>query len=189
MKKKYLFCTKIWFYLSEIPLLFLLYVACQYNFTSSNPWQFIPLILILTAVILFIGIYFFRMISLSYEMVRYHGLFSSHDNAMINKDKTLIITLKRRSYIGISLYGNDGKEPMFEGLRDEGPIDIFLFRGRVVGGKGTVRSILKYYGISASDVDAAFANESYSAETDDISFTAEHSEDIREFRLKFKRTV
>ena len=189
MKKKYLFCTKIWFYLSEIPLLYLLYVAWTFNFASENPWQFIPLILILSAVIIFIGIYFFRMISVSYEMVRYHGLFSSHDSAIINKDKTLIITLKRKSYVGISLYGNDGKEPMFDGLRDEGPIDIFLFRGRVVGGKGTVKSILKYYGISREDIERAFSEEKYSSETDDISFTSEHTEDIREFRLKFKRTV
>ena len=189
MKKKYLFCTKIWFYLSEIPLLFFLYVTCYYNFTSDNPWQFIPLILILTAVIIFIGIYYFRLISLSYEMIRYHGLFSSHDSAIINKDKTVIITLNRRSYIGISLYGNDGKPPMFDGLRGEGAIDIYLFRGRAVGGKRTVRSILKYYGISESDISAAFDCEKHSAETEDILFTAELIEDIREFRLKFKRTV
>lgn len=189
MKKKYLFCTKIWFYISEIPLLFLLYVACYYNFTSENPWQFIPLILILTAVIVFIGIYYFRLISVSYEMLRYHGLFSSHDSAMINKDKTLIITMKRRSYLGISLYGNDGKPPMFEGLRDEGSIDIYLFRGRAVGGKGTAKSILRYFGIPEVDIEAAFSNETHASETDDISFTAEHTEDIREFRLKFKRTV
>ena len=189
MKKKYLFCTKIWFYLSEIPLIFLLYVACYYNFTSDKPWQFIPLILILSAVIVFIGIYFFQIISVSNEMIRYHGLFSSRDSAIINKDKTLIITLKRRSYLGISLYGNDGKPPMFEGLRDEGSIDIYLFRGRAVGGKGTAKSILRYFGISDVDIDATFANEKYSAETEDILLTAEHVEDIRQFRLKFKRTV
>ena len=189
MKKKYLFCTKIWFYLTEIPLLFFLYVACYHNFTSENPWQFIPLILILSAVILFIGIYFFRMISLSYEMIRHHGLFSPRDSAIINKDKTLIITLKRRAYLGISLYGNDGKPPLFDGLRDEGSIDIYLFRGRAVGGKRTVKSILKYFGISDADIEAAFDTEKYSSETDDVLFTVSHIEDIREFRLKFKRTL
>ena len=189
MKKKYLFCTKIWFYITEIPLLYFLYVACYHNFTSENPLQFIPLILILSAVIIFIGIYFFRMISVSYEMIRFHGLFSSHDSAMINKDKTLIITLKRKSYLGIALYGNDGKPPMFEGLRDEGAIDIYLFRGRAVGGKRTAVSILKYFGIPESDIAAAFDNEKHSSETEGISFTAEKIEDIRELRLKFKCTV
>lgn len=189
MKKKYLFCTKIWFYLTEIPLIFFLFVACQYNFASDKPWQFLPLIIILGCVIVFIGIYFFRMISVSYEQIRYHGLFSSRDSAIINKDKTLIITMKRSSYIGIALWGNDGKPPMFDGLRDEGAIDIYLFRGRAVGGRRTVKSLLRYFGISESDIEASFANESYTADTSDVTLAVTHTEDVREFRIKFNRTV
>lgn len=189
MKKKHLFCTKIWFYLSEIPLLYILYIACYFNFTSDKPWQFIPMIVILTGVIVFIFIYFFRVITVSYEEIRYHGLFSSRDSAIINKDKTLIITMYKHSKLGVCLYGNDGKPPLFDGLRDEGSIDIFLFRGRAVGGKRTVKSLLSYFEISEGDIMRSFEGDSYTAETDTVNLDVTLREDIREFRIKFKETL
>ncbi len=189
MKKKHLFCTKIWFYLTEIPLLLILYIACYVNFTSDNPWQFIPMIIILTGIIAFIGIYFFRAITVSYEEIRYHGLFSSHDSAIINKDKTLIITMYKHSRLGVCLYGNDGKPPLFDGLRDEGSIDIFLFRGRAVGGKRTVKSLLRYFGISEGDIALSFDRREHSSETDIVTLEARICEDIKEFRIKFKETL
>ena len=189
MKKKHLFCTKIWFYLTEIPLALLLFVACYYNFTSDNPWQFIPLIVILLGVMVFIAIYFFRIITVSYQEIRYHGLFSSRDSAIINKDKTLILTMRSRGHIGISLYGNDGRPPMFDGLRDEASIDIFLFRGKAVGGKRAIRSVLRYFEIKEEDIDLGFQKEAHEFENDELLMRAELKEDVREFRIKFKRTL
>ncbi|MBO5945344.1 MAG: hypothetical protein J6Q69_01940 [Clostridia bacterium] len=189
MKKKHLFCTKIWFYLTEIPLGFALYVATLYNFSFGDPWRHVPLMVILCATLTFIGIYFFRFITLSFEEVRYHGLFSSHDSAMINKDKTLIITMKPRCRLGVHLWGNDGRPPLYDALRGEGSIDIYLFRGKAVGGRRTVRSILKYYEIPEADIESVLTEEKFEVSTNDVELTAEHIEDIREIRLKFKRTV
>lgn len=189
MKKKHLFCTKIWFYLTEIPLALFLYVACYYNFTSDNPWQFIPLIVILTLVMAFIGIYFFRAITVSFEEIRYRGLFSSRDRAIINKDKTLIITLRPHGNLGIYLYGNDGRPPLFDGLKGEESIDIYLFRGRAVGGKRTAASLLRYFGIAEADIDAALTQAYHFAQAESVALSSELSEDVKEIKIKFKQTV
>lgn len=189
MKKKHLFCTKIWFYLTEIPLGFALYVATYYNFSFGDPWRHVPLMAILFLTMVFIGIYFFRFITVSFEEVRYRGLFSSRDSAMINKDKTLIITMRRHCKLGIHLWGNDGRPPLYDALKGEGSIDIYLFRGKTVGGKRTVRSLLRYFEIPDSDIELVLCEEKHSAETENISLTSEKIEDIREIRLKFKKTV
>ena len=189
MKKKYLFCTKIWTYLTEIPLAFVLYIACYYNFTSDKPWQFLPLIIITAAVMAFIGIYFFRMISVSFSKIRYHGLFSSRDSAIINKDKTLIITLRKKGYIGIHLYGNDGMPALFDGLKGEESVDIYLFRGRAIGGKRTAGSLLKYFGVTDDDVASVLESDSFTAEYGTIRVSCERVEDVKEIRIFFKETV
>ena len=147
------------------------------------------MIIILSGIIVFIGIYFFRVITVSYEEVRYRGLFSSKDSAIINKDKTLIITMYKHSRLGVCLYGNDGKPPMFEGLRDEGSIDIFLFRGRAVGGKRTVKSLLRYFGISEEDIALSFDRNEHTSEAENVTLDVRLCEDIKEFRIKFKETL
>ena len=144
---------------------------------------------IIFATMVFIGIYFFRYITVSFDEVRYHGLFSSRDSAMINKDKTLIITMKPHYKLGIHLWGNDGRPPLYDALRGEGSIDIYLFRGKTVGGRRTVRRVLRYFEIPEMDIAKILTEEKHSVSTVDIDLTSEHLEDIREIRLKFKRTV
>ena len=189
MKKKYLFCTKIWFYLTEIPLMFILYITSYYNFNSDKPWQFLPIMLITLAVIIYIGIYFFRMISVSYSEIRYHGLFSSHDSAIINKDKTLIIEMRKKGKLGVYLYGNDGTPALFDGLKGEKYVDIYLFRGKAIGGKRAVKGILSYFEICDNDISAVFNEDIYTKEYDTLTLSAEKKEDIREIRIKFNKTL
>ncbi len=188
MKKKYLFCTKLWFYLTEIPLAFLLAVSIYYGPMTENVFKLVPLIVTLISVMLFIIVFFFRIVVISYEEVRYRGPFSSRDRAFINKDKTLIITMHPHGNLDVDLYGNDGKPPMFAGLKDEPPIDIYLFRGRTIGSRRTVRSILEYFDIPTDDARTALESDSYSNEYELVSLSVEKREDIREIRIKFKET-
>ena len=189
MKKKYLFCTKLWFYLTEIPLALLLAVTIHYGPMTEGVFKLVPLMVTLIAVMLFIIVFFFRIVVISYEEVRYRGPFSSRDRAFINKDKTLIITMHPHGNLDVDLYGNDGQPPMFAGLKDEPPIDIYLFRGRTIGSRRTVSSILTYFGIPVADVAASLNDDSFSAEYELISISAEKKEDVRELRIKFKETI
>ncbi len=188
-KKKILFCSKIWYFITEIPLLLFLYIACYYNFRSDNPWKLIPLILVIFATIVFIAIYFFRYISISYREIRYHGLFSSRDSAIINKDKTLIITMRRGSNISIELYGNDGRPPLYAGINSNTSVDIYLFRGRAIGRKRAVSSLLRFFEINEDSINKALLDDEFSYDTENISLSAKKIEDIREIRIKFKETL
>lgn len=188
-KKKILFCSKAWYFITEIPLLLFLYITCYYNFSSGEPWKLIPLILVLLATIIFIGIYFFRYISISYAEIRYHGLFSSRDSAVINKDKTLIITMLGGSNLSVELYGNDGRPPLYAGINSNTSVDIYLFRGRAIGGKKTVSSLLSFFEIDEAEIEKALYNDEMSFDNENISLTAKKKEDIREIRIKFKKTI
>ena len=97
--------------------------------------------------------------------------------------------MRSHGNLDVDLYGNDGQPPMFAGLKDEPPIDIYLFRGRTIGSCRTVRSILEYFYIPTDDARAALSSESYSNEYELVSLTAEKREDIREIRIKFKQTI
>ena len=189
MKKKFLFCTKLWFYLTEIPLALLLAVTIHYGPMTEGVFKLVPLMVTLISVMLFILVFFFRIVVISYEEVRYRGPFSSRDRAFINKDKTLIITMRPHGNLDVDLYGNDGQPPMFAGLKDEPPIDIYLFRGRTIGSRRTVGSILTYFGICAADAAEALKCDTFSAEYELVSLSAEKKEDIREIRIKFKQTI
>ena len=191
MKKKNLklFGSKLWCFLSEIPLLAALYITCYYNFTMKSPWRFIPMIIILALLIAFIAVYFFRYITVSYEEVRCHGLFSSRDSAVINKDKTLIIEMRHGANLRIYLWGNDGRPPLYKGLGGEESVDIYLFRGRAIGGKGAVRRILTYFGLSSADVELLLCEERATLDYSAVCVSSEKKEDVRELRIKFKETI
>ena len=91
--------------------------------------------------------------------------------------------------LDVDLYGNDGQPPMFAGLKDEPPIDIYLFRGRTIGSRRTVISILEYFDVPTDDARSALSKERYSKEYELVSLNVEKREDIREIRIKFKETV
>ena len=192
MKKNYLFCTRIKFYLIELPLVALLVLTCAYNSTSEHVFKLYPLIVFLSLGIIFIFIYFFRVISLSFEEVRYHGLFSSRDHAPINKDKELIFTLEKKRRLRVELFGNDGKAPELDWIKEGEsytPMDIYLFRGKAIAGKGRVKRILKYYGVSEADFSSVFSSESFQGDYEFVTLRSKKVEGKLEIRLKMKETV
>ena len=191
MKFKLLFCSKIWVYLTEVPVIILLLITRSFNDSSENLLKLYPLQIFLLLVMLFIFVYFFRIITVSYDEIRYHGLFSSRDSAAINKDKTLILTLKKGGRLTVELFGNDGEPPALDWLKDADytPVDIYLFRGKAIGGKGRVRSLLKFYGVDTDGIENSLALDSFDGDYELVALHAEKREDVREFRITMKETV
>lgn len=192
MKKKYLFCTRMRVYLTEIPIIILFSIACYYNQYSEELTKLYPLLIFLGAAFLFILVYFFRVISLSFEEVKYHGFYSSKDHADINEGKELIFTLEKGRKLRIELFGNDGKAPELDWINSDGdykPLDIFLFRGKALCGKKRFISILKYFGVDEEDAIALFEKESFSGEYEYVSLTSNVSKEKTVVKLKMKETV
>ena len=191
MKFKLLFCSKIWVYLTEVPVIILLLITRSFNDSSENLLKLYPLQIFLLLAMLFIFVYFFRIITVSYDEIRYHGLFSSRDSAAINKDKTLILTLKKGGRLTVELFGNDGEPPALDWLKDADytPVDIYLFRGKAIGGKGRVKSLLKFYGVDTDGIENSLALDSFDGDYELVALHAEKREDVREFRITMKETV
>ena len=190
MKSIYLLSTKLWVYLTEIPVLILLWVAISSNHLSNDIFKYYPLIIFLCLAVIFIMVYFFRMISISTDEIRYHGLFSSRDSAFIKENRTLVIKLKPNRNIGLELYGDAGVEPPFDWMKSEDAIhrDICLFRGRANGGAGTARRILRYFGVPEDKLEG-IAEEGFYFEDDTVRVDAYRKNEISEIHLKFKVTV
>ena len=149
MKGIYLSGTRMAVFWTEIPLITLLVLSIIFNQYSDALYKLYPLIVFLSSAVVFCFIYFFRIIRISYDEIRYIGLFSGRDKAMVNEGKTVIIKNLRRGKFSIILFGHDGFADFDWLKKDEGeePVDIALFRGKGYGGKLAVRRILRYFGV------------------------------------------
>ena len=81
------------------------------------------------------------------DEVRDVGLFSNRDRAILNKDKTLIITLMRRGRMKVEVFGNDGAIAGYDWLKaEEGkPNDIYLYRGKAGGRIKKAEKTLRFF--------------------------------------------
>ena len=189
MKGIFIFCTRLWAFLIEIPVIFLLLFAMNFNDEVTTPLKLYPLIVFCFLLIGFIFIYFFRGIYLSFEEVRMMGLFSSRDRALISKDKELLITVRKFGKVKIELFGTNEK-PTLEWLReDETTSKINLFRENAVGGKGSVKKILKLFEIPAENFGEILGSEEFTTEDAKIKLSAATVNEERQISIFFKETI
>ncbi len=180
------------FYLTELPVIILFAIAYHYNSYSSTPAKLYPLMIFLGLTMIFILVYFFRAISISFEEVRYHGLFSSKDHSDITEGKELIFTLYGKRRIRVELFGNDGVSPDFDWIKNGEsyePIDIYLFRGKALGGRKKLSSLLRYFEVDAEGIESVFEKNDFSEEYEYVSLVSSKKEGEIAVRLKFKETV
>ncbi len=177
------------FFLGEIPLIGLYVIAVTFNRTSTGIFKLYPLQLATLAMIIFTAVYFFRGIKLSFSEIKDIGRFSARDKAVINKGKTLILTLKKRGRMDVTLFGNNGQPPLYsESGEDTQPIDIDLFNGHTLGRKRTVMRILKYFGVTVEQLPLFFEGE-HSASYEFVDVSSSIRGEYREVRITFTQTV
>lgn len=192
MKKLYFLCTKPWIYLSELPLVVLLVLAIIFNSSAEGVWKLYPLIVTLIIGIIFILVYFFKILILSTDEVEVFSVFTERDNSTLNRGKTLIIGRISPSRIKICVFGNDGKPPEFDFIPegdDYTPIDIFLLRSKVLGGAMTLVRIMKYFDIPDTEAKKLVGGES--AYEDDIlrAVSTATADGYGEIKITFKKTI
>ena len=186
MKSIYFFCSRLWVYLTEIPVIFMLWIALSYNSNSDEIFKFYPLIIFLCLSIVFIMVYFFRVISISTDEIRFHGVFSSRDSAFIKEHETLTITYYGKKRLRFELYGDAGDEPAFDWMKAEDVIhrDICLFRGRAIGGKMGIVKVFEFFSVPCPD---NALDDGFKFENELIAISVESNDDMTRAKIKFKK--
>lgn len=190
MKSIYFFATKFRIYLIELPLIAMLVFAAIYNNRSKELFKFYPLIIALSLGIIFIFIYFLRLVRLNNVEVRCVGLFSSKDRVTLKKDRRLVLTLRKKKRLLIEVFGI-GEAPLLDWVDPNEYLDyeINVFRARAVGGKGQAKKLLKYFDIPKEDFEEILELESFEKEYESISLSAKVGEKGKEISLKFIETI
>ena len=192
MKKLYLLSTRPWIYLSEIPLTLLLIFAIQNNAEAAGVWHLYPLIITTILGMVFILLYFFKVLIISTDEVESFSIFQGRDSATLNKGKTLIIGKISEARIKVCVFGNDGAPPDIDYVKNDKeytPIDIFLLRGKALGGAGTLVRIMNYFDIPAETARALTETDGvYEDEAVAVS-SALDTLGNRELKITFKKTL
>ncbi len=189
MKSVFLFCTRLRYFFTEIPLIFLLVIAIKYNPDVEAMMKLYPLIIALSGVVVFIALYFFRAIKINFEEIKCIGLFSSREKAIINKGRTLHITILKKRKIRLELYGENDDFETYAWLKSEDVTEINLFRAKALGSEGKVHRILSYFGAESDDIEKAFLIENFTVDYEKVTLTSEKNEQEKTFKIYFKETV
>ena len=177
-------------FLVATPQAALLAGAIIMNDTVDTLLKLYPLIIVCILGIIFTFIYFFKAIIISKDEIKYIGPFSSRDRAVINEGKTLIITEKPREKLAVDLFGNDGVNASLDWLKNETAVrDVYLFKGKVLGGAFSTKRILHFFGLRGSDATSLLVSDNFTLDLDDYTVTAKAEEDCREIRIRFKKTL
>ena len=173
-----------------LPQAALLVGAILMNDTVDTLMRLYPLMAACVLGIIFTFVYFFKAVVLSKDEIKYIGPFSSRDSAVINEGKTLILTKKPKGKLAIDLFGNDGVNASLDWLKSETTVrDVYLFKGKVLGGALAARSVLKFFGVSVTDAVALLGNSELTLDYPDYTLTSRDSDGEREIRIKFKKTL
>ena len=190
MKGIFLFCTKLWIYLSELPLIILLMVAIKQNGNVKTPVKLYPMIVILIIGMILMFLYYFRVLKINFEQIKMIGPFSGRDKAIIKKDRTLSFTLWPRGKMIVELSGR-GEAPALDWVLPEDylEMEVNLFRAKAVGNERTLKHCLMFYGIPTSDFDEIFTDKDITIDYDDITLFAKNEGELRKFSIFFKESI
>ncbi len=190
LKQLILFGTKLYVYLIELPLILVLVGAIQYNSESEALLGLYPLIIFSILAILFVAVYFFNAVIITNARIKQFGLFSSRDSALINKDKTLVLTYLPRRRMRVELFMLQKKSAL-EWVSDEDfkPIEANIFRERVIGSDSTAKRVLKFFGATKEQIQSLLSEESATAETEDIIFSTDVYGERKRILIKFIKTI
>ena len=186
MKKLFIFSTKLYYYLTLIPLALLLAATIYANSNATGLMKLYPLIILTAGAIVFVILFFLRGIMLTYDDARCVGPFSRKDHASFKKDYSLVITELRRGRLLVEVYGFVDEDGIGYDWYDVTDVaEINLLRARTNGGRRTIKRILLYYGFDPEDVENALTSTEYSAEARDAALTSAVSDGSLRVRITF----
>ena len=165
MKKLFLFSTKLRYFWTLSPVVFLLVIAILYNNDVDSIFKLYPLIVVLSGVIVFMILYFFRAVIITHDDLKCIGVYSSKEYSPIKSGNTLVITRLKSTRALIELYGISDL-PDFDWSKEE-KHEINLFRARTNCNKRCIKKILTYYGFSEDDAENAINSDIYTSASEE----------------------
>ena len=191
MKSTFLFSTRLRVYWVLLPIMLLLGVAIHYNTHSAAVFKLYPLIIFLCAAIIFVMLYFFRGIMITYDEIKHVGLFSERERVMIDEGKTIILDIKPHGRVDVTLFGDDGVLPGLDWMTPDEDVsrERTLFRARAIGGRFTVRSVLMAWGVEAIDAEKIISGEDITVDGELARVSTEMLEEALRVNIYVKKTV
>ena len=197
MKSIYLFATRLRTLWVFLPPILLLIPTIIYNDTS-NAQLFIlmnanvklyPLMVVLISIIIFMTVYFFRIITVGLEEIRCIGPFSSKERVMLKKERSLVLTLKKHGRILVEVFGTCADNDTYSWLTKEDFTDINLFRAMANGKEKTAKKILRFFGVENEDIEKSLTDEGTISDAKDFRLSSKIVEGRRKITLYFKETI
>ena len=190
MKKLFLFSSRLRVYLTEIPPILLLLVSIKFNAGVDTLMKLYPLIIMLSGLIIFIAVYFFRAVVIGFDEVKCIGPFSSKDKAIIAEDKSLVITVLPKRQLRVELFGNgDDLAESCAWLKDDVSSSINLFRAKANGNEKSVCRILKFFDIPYSTFTALIEKDGYAEDFENLTVSSDTQNEAKTINIEFKNTI
>ena len=190
MQKLYLLSTHPAMLLTTLPIAVVLALSIAFNSYFEGFVKLYPLIIISSLAIVFILIYLIRVIVISYDEIKIVGVFSSKDRAIINKDKTLIISQRKGKRLKVILYGNDGTRPALDWAQGDDfvPVNINLFKEIGYGGASLIKRTLRFFDVTDDVAKRLIAAENEKIALDSLVIEKTTSDKRFEYRITFLET-
>ena len=181
MPTRLFLCTRLRYFLTEIPLILLLCVTIQNHSSSTELLQFYPLEIVTVCAIIATFLYFFRTATLTPLTVRKFGAFSERETHDLSVGETIVLLLDERGYLHITVEGEDDA-PGLSWCKSDRRHRV-LFRTRVILARQSAHAVLSLYGLSASDASAALGTQDYTTSNESIHLSAQTIEHGRRLTL------
>jgi hypothetical protein len=179
-------------YLTELPVLALFILAVIFNDSAAGVLKLYPLIITSAAIMIFIFVFFFRVIVLSAEEIEIIGRFTSRESALINKGKRLNLTLDKKNRLKLELFEDDGVLPELDFLKNDPtykPLGLNLFRERAVFGKNALDRVLRYFEIDRESRHLIFESDTYECTTPILTLKSENNGEVLSVSIEFTETI
>ncbi len=181
MKTRFFLCTRLWYFLTEIPLIALLCVTIANHESSNELLKFYPLEIVTVAGIVATFLYFFRTATVTPLTIRKFGVFSEREQHTFCVGETPVLLLDERGYLHITVEGEDDA-PALSWCKSDRRHSV-LFRTRVIFARRSASALLSIFGLSCTDIEIALGADAYRYENERVSLYAETTEHGRQIRL------
>lgn len=189
MRFLFLFGTKFRFYLTEIPFIVLLKITLDYNRHAAGLLKLYPLIVCLCLGIVFVAVYFFRGVWISWEQICQIGLFSSRDRVTMAKGNILTLSVLPRHKLRVEVDGENDIEGTSLLLPQDRPRCINLFRAKAIGGVKTAGRVLSFFGVPKEEQSVFWEQEVPAREYDAVRVWSDTCNDQHCVHLLFTETL
>ena len=181
MPARFFLSTRLWYFLTEVPLILLFGITVANHAQSTDLLKFYPLEIITVAGMVVTFLYFFRTATLTHRSIRKFSVFSDREEHIFAIGEQLVLLLDERGYLHITVQGEDDA-PALSWCKNDRRART-LFRTRVIFATLSASSLLSLFGMTAKEIEGALGTAPFLCENEQVSLSADMSEHGRQITL------